>query len=593
MAAFLQDDARIQDLTRRLGDESYTAREEAEAELIKLGRKVEPFVQAALKATTDEEVRIRANRILRVVPFCAIFGTDLGKKFGLLEPGWARFSLLADHPDLQLDEASGRLVADAILSGMRSTQDKRDLAYYIGDKKIKSCGAVLARMLEDSEPLVRISALLALESRGLKDHGPAVARLLADPDAEVRKVALSTLGKLGDPSSWKSIAPLLQDSEAEVRARAVRTLADAGAKDLAAQISPRLKDKDVKVVLEAMNALLKFESKELAAEIAALFAYPDPWVRHRAREAVARLDLKSHAAGIAGLLKDENPEVREGAARTMIDAWKQESPGKVVALLSHADPALRRMAIGALDATFARDIAGRLEDAEPRVRKEAADRLAALRAKEFAPGVEKLLDDPDAAARESAAAALGWLWPDDKIASLLAHSDPAVRKAGILALRRLGAKYVDEIAKGLRDPDQQVQRASAEGLAEAGSKRHTPDLIKLLDDEDACYAAAAALKKLWGKEQVEEVAALLKHKSPFVRRTVVAELQALGAKERVDDLAALLADPDEEVRGAAVKALAHLLGKECVPLFKKALAREESEPVRDALEQSLKRFERD
>jgi hypothetical protein len=126
---------------------------------------------------------------------------------------------------------------------------------------------------------------------------------------------------------------------------------------------------------------------------------------------VARLDPEARAA-LRGLLADPSPRVREQAAQKLAQLEDKESAAAMATLLGDTDPLTRRRAVEGLGAAGARESArdlGRslLSDADDRVRQTAADVLGRLGSEEAREFLVEALKDKNDAVRGEAIASLG------------------------------------------------------------------------------------------------------------------------------------------------------------------------------------------
>lgn len=256
----------------------------------------------------------------------------------------------------------------------------------------------------------------------------------------------------------------------------------------------------------------------------------------------------------------------------------------------------------------------------PARRAEGIERIAQHRAREYAPLVVALLDDPDEKVRAQAVRALdGWDRPEATAAALrlldaedarslgvaldVLHRRPADAplerlralqgrpeafvRAGVLdVLSATGRKdLLPEIAAGLRDKEIHVRVEAARALARLGAKEHAPAILGLLREvgkghEDDVWSALEDLGldavrgdivamseggegpgrwRAWElrlKRDPDAPLADLKHENAD-RRAWAA--RALGWRRRPADapaFAALLKDASPDVREAAIEGLA-------------------------------------
>jgi HEAT repeat protein len=191
--------AKIEALVQELGDDVFTVREKAGAELIAYGRLAVPFLREGANSS-DLERKRRAEACLRVIA-----GNDANalpvvapRLLALRKPPGAVETLLAYMPFADGDTMVGEV--QAALTSLAMRDGKPDPA--------------LGQALADNAPLRRAVAAEALARGGGPDVRPLVRRLLQDPSPLVRlRVALAlVIGR------EKDAVPVLIDALAELPA---------------------------------------------------------------------------------------------------------------------------------------------------------------------------------------------------------------------------------------------------------------------------------------------------------------------------------------------------------------------------------------
>lgn len=180
----------------------------------------------------------------------------------------------------------------------------------------------------------------------------------------------------------------------------------------------------------------------------------------------------------------------------------------------------------------------------------------------------RLLHDSDAAARRTAAEALGKIGNPQAVSSLvLALADPApiVREASVRSLGGLGPLDMAtrvHIAELLVDPVQPVRTAAAQTLGSLDSTKEVwPLAMSQLADAD-----------------------------PEVRRAVIQAFESIDSPEVVRALVGSLHDPDPQVRRTAVAVLGESGDSKVVELFHEQLKAESSANVRGEIAYRLQFF---
>jgi HEAT repeat protein len=172
--------ARVRELIKQLGDDSFDVREKASDGLAAIGRAALPALSEALK-DRDAEIARRAADCIRLIENDAgpVLATAALRRLSALKPAGAT-AVLLDY----LPNADSEGVADEVrvaLAALAVREGKSDPA--------------LVKALGDEGVLRRGVAAEALCRAGAKDQRVALLKLLADKDAGVRlRVALGLLG---------------------------------------------------------------------------------------------------------------------------------------------------------------------------------------------------------------------------------------------------------------------------------------------------------------------------------------------------------------------------------------------------------------
>ncbi len=194
-----------------------------------------------------------------------------------------------------------------------------------------------------------------------------------------------------------------------------------------------------------------------------------------------------------------------------------------------------------------------------------------------------------ASERRRRAAVAGHTGDEATARSLVDDQSPAVRASALGALGRLGALTVDDLRRGLDDPEPLVRRRA---VTEA-RHRADVDLVGLLDDDDdlVVEVSAWALGERSERAELEPgaVAGLGRlsevHADPLVREAAVAALGAIGD---IAGLAAILRATSDKpaIRRRAVLALAPFEGLDVDEALQRALTDRDWQ-VRQAAEDLL------
>jgi outer membrane protein assembly factor BamB len=185
------DDAKLVGLVRRLGDLSFTVREQATTDLIGLGRTARKHLQTALEDPDPEIVR-RAERCLRYIEAGpgALVPHAAARLLGVRKPDGAAAAILnflpfADEEVLEEElVASLAAVANPNPALLAALKDKRVVCRAAAAQVLGRSGSIDVRagvkpLLADAEPRVRLGAAQGLLEGKDKDAVPALLKLLA------------------------------------------------------------------------------------------------------------------------------------------------------------------------------------------------------------------------------------------------------------------------------------------------------------------------------------------------------------------------------------------------------------------------------
>lgn len=538
-------------------------------------------------ADADEEVRrLAVERLTTLPPNEAI--PALVEQ--LADPSWrvrkAAIERLSEAPETS---AALPALVEALADG--ENPGRRNAALETLTRCGASALPVLFEACRVSDIDVRKQAVDALAGIGNPAAIPQLLDVVSDPDPNVRGAGAEALGCVGDESCHPALLRLAsEDSEVLVRLSALRALdrleAEIGAGDmLAALEDPLLRAAayavlshsdaaaSVQVLLKgletggrsareaALHALVRicacsgndndsrgYEVQQAIGPQSESFAFAITQVRDGdlpARlAAVQLLGLLGHAEAVLPLLGAARDEALTEVALAALASMGQRVISPVDANFCELQPEERRMAcrmLGRAPGAEARGILLRaLADRDHEVRADAARGLGQHRLIEPLAELVSLLS---AAARErgdwrheelaAATAALQEIGTEHAIpviqalADLLPEEDESFRLAATEVIGAIGAPAQLELLVRLAaDPSPPVRRAAVEGMACVSEAPPLETLRLALADEDVGVRIGAA-------------SALAVSADPSV----------------VSDLAHLAADPDERARAAALRAL--------------------------------------
>jgi HEAT repeat protein len=404
----------------------------------------------------------------------------LKKVSGLTEKGKAAVPELIDalHDDdikvrTTAGGALGRMGPEA-LAAVPALRDGLEENIWMA-KILEQMGApaavALGESLHDANPSVRFNAARALRYMGplTKAALPALTAALRDSDAEVRSAVYVAIRQTGPEGRQVFIDALRQDGKAHSRAEIVAALGELG--------------------LEAAPAIPDLEA-----------ALRDEELRLPAIESLGKIGpaAKTTLPALEKSLKDKNPKARRATLHAMGLIGQASLPILLVCL---KDNELRAGAAAAL---------GRIGRG----------------AKEAAPTLCKLLQDPDAEVRRNAAKALGAIGPQS----------PEVIPSLIQTL-----------------PDKEAGEPAADSLGRMGKQAVKP-LIEALRSEGSRDRAALALSRI-GAPAVSETTPLLKDEK--LRGTAIQILGQIGgvARDAVPDLEAIAENKNDAAHADAAQAV--------------------------------------
>jgi HEAT repeat protein len=216
-----------------------------------------------------------------------------------------------------------------------------------------------------------------------------------------------------------------------------------------------------------------------------------------------------------------------------------------------------------------------LSDADPRVRRVAAEILGRLPKPELVTPLCGSLGDVDAGVRRTAVLSLGRFGelsavPD--VIGRLADSDATVRLAAVHATRALGGP-IAALERLLDDTEPAVQAEAAASLVAADGSVTALDVIQRMcasDDPRLRRVAVHALGHVQCVEASRLIAGRLGDRDPSVRSAAVEALGLLDPEHSVQPLVEMLGDADSEVRVTAAHALGRT-GRLAVPAVAAAL----------------------
>jgi HEAT repeat protein len=333
---------------------------------------------------------------------------------------------------------------------------------------------------------------------------PALRELLHDPDLRVRRGALLA-GAFGS-QDLEQVVSHLEDADELVRAAACRALGSIGRVDAVPLLIRRLREG---------------EETERAAAAAALGEFP--------AEALAPLEP---------CLESNTPEAVQAAALEVLGKRRcDQFEAKVIALARHPSPLVRQPAIRAAaqlpgtrpEVALIRALADRHQP----IQLEALELLVQRDHGKTVPMLAALLEAGDSL-RYHVIRALGHMQARSaapQLENLYGHCGPHEQAEIILSLIRIGAPGLGRFLQDrLKDPEPEIRRVAAKGVATVADRELLPLLLTLAADADWCIRdeAARGLGLLRLPECRNPLLTLVRDVEPVVATTARAALQRLG-----------------------------------------------------------------
>lgn len=199
-------------------------------------------------------------------------------------------------------------------------EERRRAAWKLGEREDSAAGPQLVAALADADAELRGMAAWALGE--IKDPATLEPLLeaMADPDPLAREMIVRAVGEIEDPRALPALLEVAGGDSAEVRAAAVRALSDLAESPEARRAVERALDDEVGWVREAAVAALGEMARDEQAAVALL-----------------------------PLLRDGQAAVRAGAARSLGLLGDPRAIDGLVAATRDPEPAVRSMAVWALD----------------------------------------------------------------------------------------------------------------------------------------------------------------------------------------------------------------------------------------------------
>jgi HEAT repeat protein len=351
--------------------------------------------------------------------------------------------------------------------------------------------AVLIRIAEEEDPAWGVG----LFRRHPGALSPALRELLRHPDLRVRRGAL--LAGAFNAEDLARVIEHLEDADGMVRAAACRALGLIGEARTAPILIQRLREGDPPEQAAAVAALAELPEEALQALEPCLGPdVPEP-VTAAALEVLSRRGVARFEARIAELSRHPSLIIRKGAIRA---AAQLPGPKADVVLIRALADRHSPIQVEALDLLVRRDqgmtipTLAALLAADDSLRCHVIRALGQMRAIEAAPKLESLYNE------------------------CALHEQVEI----VLAMTRMGGPHIAGFLRArLSEPEREIRRVAARGLAMLVDPTHLRLLLTLAGDADWCIRAEAArgLGRLGMAECREALLTLARDIEPAVAST--------------------------------------------------------------------------
>lgn len=495
------------------------------------------------------------------------------------------------------NDAAARLVADAIVAGVRTeqrsdlelrllqllegkaTRDAKDFAlrqlviigsaasiprvepllidpefshlarYVLGRMEYPQAGEAIHRALGKTTGKLQAGVISTLASRGYAAAVPDIARLVAAPDPIVAQAAITALGDLGGAEAIATLEAARGTVASELKPRvddALLKIADGllavGRKGDAAAVYEKLyaADRPVAVRIGALRGLVQARGDAAGNLIVEGAKNPDRTFAACAIGFSRLVNGPAMSKVLADMLPTLSPQLQETAVRALGDRSDAAALAAVMAATKSAEPGVRVAAIQVL---------GKIGDASAIGVLATAAAAAGDEQRFGREGLQRLKGDGINAA----------------IVQAIPAAEPKARSELIRALvGRKAAKSADLLNIASTDADAAVRKEAILGMGWTVGAADLPSLIGLASKprenadrsaiEDAVVIACRRLNDPAKATQI--VAAVLASAASEAKPALIRMMRAAASSEAFKQVQAALADPDKAIQDAAIRTLA-------------------------------------
>ncbi|MCE9564796.1 MAG: HEAT repeat domain-containing protein [Planctomycetes bacterium] len=416
-------------------------------------------------------------------------------------------------------------------------QKWQDICFAIGapgNEKLRTeaCTLMAAKLDDKTPKSARLWLLAQLQRIGNEESVEGVAGVLVDPDAELREAAVRVLANNPSPKATEKLTerlskvtgPSLDASGIKAKVGLLNALGRRGDATTVSLIARSLDGTGAAEVAAAQalgripgpEAAKALEAARAASKGAVHNAIADSLLAHADR--LLKAGKTADAAAIYKELntKDEAKPIRLAALRGTIQSSGDKAGELILEILTGTDAGASAIAVGQIDS------------------------LSAPSLKTLAANIEKLAV-PSRVLVITAIAARGDKTQLPIAVAASTSQDPAVKKAGVLALGRLGDATSVELLLNLMAGKDATAGIAAESLAALPADGVNEKLLAVLEAEKAPAKTVALIGILERRKATTAVPALLKAASGTdsgIRTAAFNGLKALATPEHLPGMIA-------------------------------------------------------
>lgn len=273
---------------------------------------------------------------------------------------------------------------------------------------------LLLAMGEDPDGMVRVAVVKSLDDMAASKNGAPdgvdmnniLATLIDDTEPTVRLFALAALTRNGDEKAFSKIMEIVPKLEGPARSAGAAALGRTKRRETAPLLIKMLADPDATLRMYAAEAMGEVVAPESFAPLAEAITDADPAVRGAAATSLGKLGDPKAIPFLDKAVNDPDPIVRVSAAEGLHRLGKRAMP-IFEAALGESDYAVRHFTVGSLRKVGGKEAMPLLEkalgDEAQRVRIAVVRALGEVGGREAIPILKESLKDPDSSVRTYAA----------------------------------------------------------------------------------------------------------------------------------------------------------------------------------------------